>query len=80
MWLWQNFETECSLQHFTRNWKNKNLDDFERAKADTYLRWAGVLNVKEKGMTICYIMDRSLIMFLREEAVNVVEYWWNIQS
>ena len=29
-------------------------------------------------MTICYIMNRCLVMFLRGGKVNVVEYWWNI--
>ena len=43
---------ECNLQHFTRNCINKNLDDFERDKADAYLWKPGLLNVKEKGMTI----------------------------
>ena len=48
--------TECNLQH---------LDDFERDEADTYLRRTGLLHVKEKGMTICYIRNRCLVMFLR---------------
>ena len=43
----------------------KNLDDFERDEADAYLWRAGLLNVKEKGMTICYIMNRCLVMVLR---------------
>ena len=30
-------KTECNLQHFTRNCRTKNLDDFERDKADAYL-------------------------------------------
>ena len=35
--------------------------------------------MQEKGMTICYIMNRCLVvMFLRREKVNVVQYWWNI--
>ena len=28
---------ECNLQHFTRNCRIKNLDDFERDEADAYL-------------------------------------------
>ena len=44
-------KTESSLQHFTRNCRIKNLDDFGRDEADAYLWWAGFLNVKEKGMT-----------------------------
>ena len=67
-------ETECNLQHFTRNCRIKILDDFERDKAGAYLRRAGLLNVKEKEMTICYIMNRCLVMFLRGEKVNVVQY------
>ena len=56
-------KTECSLQHFTRNCRIKNLDDFERDDADAYLWRAGLLNVKEKEMTICYIMKRCLVLF-----------------
>ena len=43
-------KTECNLQHFTRNCRIKNLDDFERDEADAYLRRARLLNVMEKGM------------------------------
>ena len=71
-------KTECNLQHLTRNCRIKNLDDFERDEADAYLWRAGLLNVKEKGMTICCLMNRCLVMFLRRKKVNVVEYWWNI--
>ena len=67
-------KTEWNLQHFTRNCRIKNLDDFKRDEADAYLWRAGLLNVKEKGMTICYIMNRCLVMFLRGEKVNVVQY------
>ena len=52
----------------------KNLDDFERDEADAYLWRAGHLNVKEKQMTICCIMNRCLVMCLRGEKVNAVEY------
>ena len=58
-------KTESNLQQFTRNFRNKNLDGFERGEANAYLWRAGLLNVKEKGMTICYIMNRRLVMFLR---------------
>ena len=71
-------KTECNLQYFIRNWRIKNLDDFERDQADAYLRRAGLLNLKEKGMTICYIMNRCLVMFLRGRKVNIMQYWWNI--
>ena len=67
-------KTECNLQHITRNCRIKNLDDFERDEADVYLWRAGILNVKEKGMTICDIMNRCLVMFLTIGKVNVVEY------
>ena len=50
-------KTECNLQHFSRNCRIKNVDDFERDEADAYLWGAGLLNVKEKGMTICYIYE-----------------------
>ena len=67
-------KTECNLQHFTRNCRIKNLDDFERDEADAYLRRAGNLFVKEKGMTICYIMNWCLVMFLRGGKVNIMQY------
>ena len=67
-------KTEYDLQHLTRNWRTKNLDDFERDEADAYLWRAGVLNVNENKMTICYIMNRCLVIFLRGEKVNVVQY------
>ena len=36
------------------------------------------VNVKEKGMTICYIVNRCLVMSLTGGKKFVVEYWWNI--
>ena len=68
------WKTECNLQNFTRNCRIKNLDDFETDEADVYLSRAGLLNVKEKRMTISYIMNRCLVMFLRGGKVNVVQY------
>ena len=38
-----------------------NLDDFERDEVDAYLWRAELLNVKEKGMTICYIINRCFV-------------------
>ena len=67
-------KTEYNLQHFTRNCRIKNLDDFERDEAGTCLCRAGLLDVKERGMTICYIMNRYLVLFLRGGKVNVVQY------
>ena len=67
-------ETECNLQHFTRNYTIKNLDDFERVEAHMYFWRAGLLNVKEKRITICCIMNKRLVMFLREGKLNVVEH------
>ena len=58
----------------TRNCRTKNLDDSERDEADAYLWRARLLNVKENKMTICYIMNRCLVMFLRGEKVNVVQH------
>ena len=51
-------KTECNLLHFTRNYGIKNLNDFEGDGADMCLWITGLLNVKEKRMTICYIMNR----------------------
>ena len=61
-------KTECNLQHFTRNCRIKNLDDFERDEADAYLWRGGGLNVKKKGM------NRCLVMFLRGGKVNALQY------
>ena len=66
-------KTECNLQRFTKNCRINNLVDFERDEADAYLWRAGLLNRKEKGMTICYFMNRCLVLILRAEKVNVVE-------
>ena len=67
-------KTECNLQHFTRNCRIKNLDDFERDEADTYFWRAGLLNVKERGMTKCYIMNRYLVMYEKGGKVNAEQY------
>ena len=50
-------KTEGNFQHLTRNCRIKNLDDFERDEADAYLWGAKLLIVKEKGMTILYIIN-----------------------
>ena len=67
-------KTKYDLQHLTRNCRIKNLDDFERDEAGVYLWRAGLLNMKEREMNICYFMNRCLVMFLRGEKVNVVQY------
>ena len=36
------FKTEYNLQHFTRNCRIKNLNDFERDEADAYMCRAGL--------------------------------------
>ena len=64
-------KTEWNLQYFSRNFEK---DDFEKDEAEAYLWRAGLLNVKEKGKIICYIMNRCLVMFLRGGKVNVAEY------
>ena len=48
----RSLKTKCNLQNFTRNHRTKNLDNLERDEADAHLWTAGLLNVKEKGMTI----------------------------
>ena len=40
-------KTERNFQHFTRNCRIKNLDDFERDEADTCLWSEEPLNTKE---------------------------------
>ena len=67
-------KTECNFQHFTRNCRIKNFDDFERDLADAYLWRAELLTVKEESMTICYNMNRCLLTFLRGGKVNAVQY------
>ena len=67
-------KTEYNMQHFTRNCRIKNLNNFERDEADQHYWRAGFLNVKKKGMTICYIKNRCLVMFLRRGKLNVVDY------
>ena len=57
-------KTECNFQHFTRNCRIKNLDDFEKMKQTRICGEQDFLFVKEKGMTICYIISRYLVMFL----------------
>ena len=42
-------KTECNFEHFIRNRRIKNFDDFERDETDAYWWRAGILNVKEKG-------------------------------
>ena len=59
----QNLKTWCNLLHFTVNCGINNLDDFEGDEADTYLWRAGPLNVKNNGITICYIMNRYAVMW-----------------
>ena len=67
-------KTECNLQHFNRNCRIKNFDDFERNETDANVWKVGLLNLKEKGMTIRYIMNWCLVRFLRGGKVNVEQY------
>ena len=71
-------KTDYYLEHCTRNCRINNFHDFERDEADAYFWRAGLLNVKGKGMTICYIMNRCLVIFLRGGIANVMQIWWNI--
>ena len=48
-------KTECNLQYLTRNCRIKNFDDFERDEGGTDFWRAALLNVKEKGMTLCIL-------------------------
>ena len=67
-------KTECNLQHFTRNCRIQNLDDFARDEADAYLWRAVPLIVKDKGIFIRYIMNKCLVIFLSGKKVDVVQY------
>ena len=66
-------KTKCNLQHFIRKCRVKNLDDFVEDKAEASWWRAGLLNVKEKRIAICFIMKMSLIMLLRGGKVYVVQ-------
>ena len=70
----RTLKTESNLPHFNRNCIIKNLDDFERDEADVCLWRAGLLNPKKKGITICYITNMCLVMFLRRGKENSVQY------
>ena len=52
-------KTECNLQYFTRNCRNKNLYDY-KCEGERNDHW--------------YNMNRCLVMFLRGRKINVVEY------
>ena len=67
-------KTEYYLEHFTRNCRINNFNDFERDEADAYFWRAGLLNVKGKGVTIRYIMNRCLVMFLRRGIANIAQF------
>ena len=60
------------LATFHQKLQIKNLDNFEREEADAYLWRAELLNMKEKRMTISYIMNRCLVMLHRGERVNIL--------
>ena len=59
-------KSECDLKYFTRNYRIKNVDYSGRDEAGAYLWRAGLLNVKEKGMAMRYIMNRYFEMSLRQ--------------
>ena len=71
--LWR---TECNLQHFTRNTRINNLDDFERDEADAYLWRAELLNAKEKKKTKCYIINKCLV---QKSKTQVTSYEVRVQ-
>ena len=78
-------KTERNLQHITRNCIIKNLDDFEKDETDDWR--AALLNVKEKGITLwtlCYIMSRCLVMFLRGESSKcsavLMKHPWKVKG
>ena len=62
----RTLKTEYNLLNFTRNFGLKNLDDFEGDETDTYLWRVGLLNLKEKEMTICYILNSCNVFERRE--------------
>ena len=67
-------KTECNWQHITRNCRLRIWMTLKEMR-QTRICWAGLLNMKEKGMIICYNINRCLvIMLLRGGKVNVVYY------
>ena len=62
-------KTECNLQHFARNCRIQNFDDFERDEVDAWLWRAGLLNVKEKGMTIRWANCDILTIFFQNHGL-----------
>ena len=70
-------KTEWNLQHFTRNCRIKNLDDFKRDEADACF-WEN-RTFKCKGERNNHIPHYEqvvtfLVMFLRGGEVNVVQH------
>ena len=61
-------KTECSLQHFARNCKIKNLDDFERYEADAYLWRAGLQREGERNHPILHYEQEFCNVFGRRES------------
>ena len=59
---------ECKLQHLTRNFRIKNLDDFERDEADVLSR-----TFKCEGERNDHMLHYEQV-FLRGEKANVVQY------
>ena len=64
-------KTECNLQHLTRNFRIKNLDDFEKDEADAQSR-----TLKCEGGRNDHMLHYEQVFdnFLRGEKVNVVQY------
>ena len=63
-------KTECNLQHLT-----SELRICMTLKEMRQTHRGGPLNVKEKGIIICYIMNRCLLMFFKRRDPNVCSDW-----
>ena len=65
-------KTECNLQHFTRNCRIKNFDDFERDEAEAYL-W-GVSFFKYEGERNDHMLQYEQLFCNVFQKVHFVEY------
>ena len=76
-------KTECNLQHFARNCRIKNLDDFERDEADAYLRRAGIQREGERNHHMLHYEQEFGNDFGRRESkccVVLMKHHRNVKS
>ena len=69
-------KSECNLQHLTSNCRIKDLDDFERDKADAWSINMKNRTFKSEGGRNDHMPHYEQVFgnVLREEQVNVMQY------